>query len=227
LTRSSRDSRREAARARDRAAARPGWLLPAIAALVIVLAAVAAIVLSNLGGSGGGSSDLPSDVPSASVPDGAGPVITGTSLPPLESPTNDAAVGMIIPTVTAPGGSIALDGTAKILLFLAHWCPHCQAEVPLVQAWVDGGSLPPSVELISVSTAIDPARPNYPPDAWLEREGWTAPVIVDETGSVGDAYGLTAFPYWVFVDAAGQVVGRITGELTTEQLDTIAADLAG
>ena len=226
MSRSSRDSRREAARAREQAAARPGWLLPGLVALVVVLAAVAAIVLSSMGG-GGGSSDRPSDLPSASVPSGAGPVISGTPLPPLTSPTNDTAVGLTIPTVTAPGGAIALDGTAKILLFLAHWCPHCQAEVPLVQSWVDGGGLPPSVELISVSTAIDPRRPNYPPDAWLEGEGWNAPVIVDETGSVAEAYGLTAFPYWVFVDANGQVAGRMTGELTTEQLDSIVAELGG
>jgi thiol-disulfide isomerase/thioredoxin len=228
LTRSSRESRREAARARERAATRPGWLLPAFAGGVIVVAALAAVVLANLGGAGGGgSSDLPSDVPSASVPVGGAPVISGTPLPPLTSPTDDAAIGSVIPTVTAPGGSIELDGTPKMLLFLAHWCPHCQAEVPLVQSWVDGGGLPASVELISVSTAIDPDRPNYPPDAWLEREGWTAPVIVDATGSVAEAYGLSAFPFWVFVDADGRVAGRITGELTTEQLDAIVADLAG
>jgi hypothetical protein len=112
-----------------------------------------------------------------------------------------------------------------VLLFLAHWCPHCQREVPLVQGWVDGGGLPADVELVSVSTAIDPNAPNYPPDDWLQREGWTAPVITDSTGSVADAYGLSAFPFWVFVNADGTVAGRLTGELTTDQLDQIVASL--
>ena len=112
-----------------------------------------------------------------------------------------------------------------MLLFLAHWCPHCQAEVPLVQDWVDGGNLPADVELISISTSIDPNRPNYPPDEWLRTEGWTAPVITDESGAVADAYGLSAFPYWVFVNADGTVAGRLTGELTTDQLDQIVASL--
>jgi hypothetical protein len=31
----------------------------------------------------------------------------------------------------------------------------------------------PGVEIISVVTAIDPNRPNYPPDAWLAREHWS------------------------------------------------------
>jgi cytochrome c biogenesis protein CcmG/thiol:disulfide interchange protein DsbE len=224
MTRSSRESRREAARARERAASRQPWLIPAIVVGVVVVAAIAAFALTS-GTGGGGSSDRPSDLPSASVPAGGAPVIAGTSLPPFGDPTSDPAIGLTIPTVTASGGDIELDGTAKLLMFITHWCPHCQAEVPLVQSWVDAGGLPPDVELISVSTAIDPNRPNYPPDAWLEREGWTAPVIVDETGSVSDAYGLSAYPYWVFVNADGTVAGRLTGELTTEQLDTIVASL--
>ena len=223
MTRSSRDSRREAARAREAAEQRRRWLLPTIAIGVILLAAVAAVLLAN--GSSGGSSDRPSDLPSASVPAAAAPVITGGSLPQFQAPDGDPAVGMTIPEVTAPGGDISLDGKAKVLMFLAHWCPHCQAEVPLVQDWVDAGNLPADVELISVSTSIDPNRPNYPPDAWLEREGWTAPVIEDEGGTVANAYGLPAFPFWVFVNADGTVAGRLTGELTMDQLDQIVASL--
>ncbi len=224
MTRSSRESRREAARARERAASRQRWLIPAVVVGIVVVAAIAALVLTS-GTGGGGSSDRPSDLPSASVPAAGAPVISGTPLPLFQNPAADPAVGQTIPTVTAPGGSIELDGQAKVLMFIAHWCPHCQAAVPLVQSWVDAGGLPPDVELISVSTSIDPSRPNYPPDAWLEREGWTAPVIVDETGSVGDAYGLPAFPYWVFVNADGTVAGRLTGELTTDQLEQIISSL--
>ena len=225
MTQRSRDSRREARRAQERTASRQRWLLPAIGAIVVVIAAVGAIWLSG-NQSDGGSSVVPSDLPSASVPAGGGaPVITGTSLPEFADANADPAVGSVIPTVTSPTASIALDGTPKVLMFLAHWCPHCQAEVPLVQDWVDGGHLPSDVDLISVSTAIDPSRPNYPPEDWLAREGWTAPVITDETGAVADAFGLSAFPYFVFVNADGTVAGRLTGELTTDQLETIIASL--
>lgn len=218
-TQSSRESRREAARAREAADRRRRWLLPAIIAAVVVVAAVLAIVLTSNGS--GGSSGLPSDLPSASAPAGDAPIISGSSLPEFQGASGDAAEGMTIPEVTAAGGSITLDGSAKVLMFLAHWCPHCQAEVPVVQDWVNGGGLPQDVQLISVSTAIDPNRPNYPPDAWLEREGWTAPVIVDQSGAVADAYGLSAFPFWVFVNADGTVAGRMSGELTVPQLEQI------
>ena len=224
MSQRSRDSRR-AARAREQSAARRRWLLPAIGVAVIAVAAVAAIWLSS-GSSGGGSTERPSDLPSASVPTDEAPVVSGTPLPQYEpGAPNDPAVGQMIPTVTSPTGSIELDGTAKVILFLAHWCPHCQAEVPVVQAWVDAGNLPDDVELISVSTAIDPNRPNYPPSEWLERENWTAPVIEDESGAVASAYGMTAFPYFVFVNADGTVAGRTTGELPASDLDTIIAGL--
>jgi cytochrome c biogenesis protein CcmG/thiol:disulfide interchange protein DsbE len=225
---SSRDSRREAARARDAAASRNRWLLIALAGAVIVVAAIAAIVL---GGSGdGGSSARPSDQPSASVAPGSAPVVSGAGLPDYAGPLDDAAVGLTIPTVTSTAADgtavdIALDGSPKALLFLAHWCPHCQAEVPVIQDWVDAGGWPADVELISVSTAIDASAPNYPPDDWLAREGWTAPVITDPTGAVATAYGLTGFPYFVFVNADGTVAGRATGELPIEDLETILAGL--
>ena len=223
MSQRSRESRR-AARAREQSAARRRWLLPAIAVAVIAVAAIAAVWLSS-GSSGGGSSERPSNLPAASGPAGQGPVVSGPPLPLFESPSGDPAVGQTIPTVTSPTASIQLNGKAKILLFLAHWCPHCQAEVPVVQDWVEGGNLPGDVDLVSVSTGIDPNRPNYPPSEWLEREGWTSPVIVDESGAVADAYGLSAFPYWVFVNADGTVAGRLTGELATSDLDPIVAGL--
>jgi len=224
MSQRSRDSRRGAARARERSATRQRWLLPAIGVAVIAVAAVAAIWLSS-GSSGGGSSTRPSDVPSVSGAAGQAPVVSGSPLTVFSSASGDPAVGQAIPAVTSPAASIQLNGKAKILLFLAHWCPHCQAEVPVVQDWIDGGHLPGDVDLISVSSSIDPNRPNYPPNEWLEREGWTSPVIVDESGAVADAYGLSAFPYWVFVNADGTVAGRLTGELPASELDRIVAGL--
>lgn len=222
MTQRSRASRREAARARERAGGAGRWLLPGIALAVLVVAAAAAIVLS--GGQTGGSSDRPSAGASAPLT-GDAPTIEGAALPALLDPSNDSAVGMTIPEVSAPGGSIALDGRPKVLLFLAHWCPHCQNEVPLVQDWLDGGGLPDGVDLISVSTSIDPSRPNYPPEDWLAREGWTPPTIVDPTGAVADAYGLAAFPFWVFVGDDGTVRARMTGELSISDLEATIAGL--
>jgi hypothetical protein len=227
MTSKARSSRREAARARERANARPRWLLPAIGGGLIVIAAITAVLLTQ--GSTGGSTPLPSAA-TGSAATGDAPTVSGTPLPAFSDVTGDAAVGMAAPTVQGSSFegtpvSIAADGRPKVVLFLAHWCEHCQVEVPLVQDWIDGGGLPDDVDLVSVATSIDPGFPNYPPDAWLAREGWTVPVIVDPANAVADAYGLSAFPFWVFVDADGKVTGRLTGELPINDLETIIAGL--
>ena len=93
-------------------------------------------------------------------------------------------------------------------------------------SWLDAKGMPAGVDLISVATAIDPNRPNYPPDAWLAREHWSVPVIVDADGRIATRYGLTAFPFWVAVRADGTVAQRLTGELTPEQLDALVASVS-
>ena len=87
--------------------------------------------------------------------------------------------------------------------------------------------MPPGVDFVSVATGIDPSRPNYPPDVWLASEGWTLPVLVDPTNSVAQAYGLSAYPFWVFLDGQGKVVLRATGELTVDQIMAAFARISG
>ena len=159
------------------------------------------------------------------------PTVSGEGLPALVDSAADPAVGAPIPAVDGAdfdGSAVTLaaDGHAKMILFLAHWCTHCQAEVPVVQEWLDAGGLPDGVDFYSVATGISETRDNFPPDAWLEREGWTPPVIVDdEASTVGAHFGLDAFPFWVFVYPDGTVAGRVTGRLDPPTLERIANDL--
>jgi len=78
-----------------------------------------------------------------------------------------------------------------------------------------------------VSTAVSRERPNWPPSAWLRDAGLNVPVLVDDgQSSAAAAYGLSAFPFFVAVDADGKVVARRSGELAPTQLDQLAARLA-
>lgn len=161
--------------------------------------------------------------PSGAVVEIGSPTISGDLLAPYQRGTTDPTIGSVIPTasgtdfdeepvVIAPG-----NGAAGIV-FLAHWCSHCQAEVPRIQQLLDGGADLPA-PLYSVATSISSTRGNYPPWSWLNREGWTTPVLVDDAaGSVMRAFGGTEFPYWVFVDDEGTVVARASGEIGTDVL---------
>jgi len=205
----------------------PRWIVGGVA-FVVIGAAVAAVLLTRPGDTGAGSAATIRPDATAAATTTVG---SGASLPVFAATTGDPAIGRPIPEVhgaSFDGSSVAIhaDGRPKLLLFLAHWCPHCQREVPVVQAWLDAGRLPGAVDLISVATASDPARPNYPPADWLRREHWQPPVLVDGDNAAADRFGLSAFPYWVAVRSDGTVASRVTGELTPAQLDALAASVA-
>ena len=198
-----------------------------------VVAAVLVALLVALAAGGGNGDDSATDAGGRSGDAATTGTVTasGDPLPQFTDSTDDPAVGMTLPTLTGNDQNgdpmtIGADGRPTMIMFVAHWCPHCQREVPVVQQWVDDGRLPEAVDLVSVSTAIDANRPNYPPDAWLADEGWTAPVLVDGDNTAAQAAGLSAYPFFVAIDGDGTVVLRASGELTTDELDTIASTLA-
>ena len=126
--------------------------------------------------------------------------VAGSALAPYDGSSPDPAVGLAPPELTgqdfagAPT-SITDDGTPKVVMFLAHWCPHCRREVPKVQSWLDTNGMPPGVSLYAVPTATVESRDNYPPSQWLLGENWTVPVLVDdEAGTAATAWGLQQLP---------------------------------
>lgn len=159
------------------------------------------------------------------------PVVTGDPLPVFNSASAaDPVVGLAAPeTVGADWEEnevrIEADGRPKIVLFLAHWCSHCQAEVPVVQSWLDAGNLPDDVDIYSVATSTDRLRPNWPPQDWLVDEGWTPPVVMDdEIGTVAASYGMAGTPFYVVLDGENNVVRRVSGEIGTAGLDVLVSE---
>ncbi len=158
--------------------------------------------------------------------------VTGASLAPFAGAAQDGSIGALAPEIRSTDFagvpiSIEHDGTPKLILFLAHWCEFCRREVPALQSWINANGIPEGVELVSVATSNSEIRPNYPPSVWLEREGWTAPVLVDdEAGRIAQAYGLTSFPFYVAVNGSGEVQGRLAGEQPPSNVAAILAALA-
>ena len=201
-----------------RRAQRRSQLLYAGIAVGVVILAVLVAVLST------GERER-----AVSVDDIAGdPAISGDPLATLPSSGDDPAAGAPAPTVEGAdfdGTPVAIGGTGspELVMFMASWCPACQQELPEVVAWMEAGGVPDGVQLVSVATGLDASRPNWPPDAWFEEEGYTGRVLVDDAdGSVARAFGLSATPFWVALDADGQVVARIAGMLDTTQMTALA-----
>lgn len=156
--------------------------------------------------------------------------VEGESLPFFDSSAADPAIGLTAPTVTGEDWdgneyTIGQDGRAKLIVMLAHWCPHCQAEVPVVQDWVDAGNLPEGVDMYGVTVLTNRLRDGstWPPSEWLEEEGWTSPTIMDDqAGSLVTAYGLTSTPTYVVLGPDNENLGRLAGEIGVTGLEALS-----
>jgi disulfide bond formation protein DsbB len=211
------------------AAGQPAGGLPLVRGTlaVIVVAALAAGALTGIAGRGDGVAGTATDLPQAR------PLrVAGEPLPVLGEDGADPAAGRRAPELRGASFdgrpvTIARDGTPKALVFLAHWCPHCRSELPVLLRWLDNGRLPSGVRLYAVSTAVRPGLPGYPPSGWLREAGWPAPVLADDqAGSAATAFGLSGYPFFVLVDGRGRVVARASGEQTPRDLDRLFARLA-
>ncbi|MDA3041034.1 MAG: TlpA disulfide reductase family protein, partial [Actinomycetota bacterium] len=149
--------------------------------------------------------------------------VGGQPLPPL-SGGDDPAIGMPAPTLQGfdlAGRPVAIldDGRPKAVYFLAHWCPHCQVELPKIVELVESGALPSGLDIYLVSTAVDGTLGNYPPAAWFEAEGWTEPVLDDSASAAAlHAFGGTGFPFAVYVEVDNTVLLRVSGETPPERI---------
>ncbi len=160
--------------------------------------------------------------------------LTGDPLPAIpENPANDPARGQPAPEASgvnfqdAPVDLLADDG-GTIVVFLAHWCNVCQAEVPVIVEHLGGGALPDDVRLIGVPTSTSRTQGNYPPSDWLDREDWEFDVLVDSADNeLAQAYGVGAFPSFVAVDADGNVQARGVGALEPDALDSLVEAARG
>jgi thiol-disulfide isomerase/thioredoxin len=196
-------------------------------AAVVVIAIVVALVAS-----GGGDSANATKFETSPVE------VSGTALPEYNAEASpDPAVGDTIPTLDGKsiddGSPVTIgpdtgDGEPQAIVFVAHWCPHCQNEVPLLVGLAQQGVFD-GVKVSAVATSTTDQAVNYPPSAWLQQEKWPFPVLADSaTGAAAKAYGLSAFPYFVLVDADGKVAGRATGELSEAAIkENIVALKAG
>ena len=202
--------------------------LPFIVLGAIVLVALGIALLAS-GGDDGGDADTATDGGTASgeLLATAGITVDGEQLPALPETGDDPAVGTAAPTLEGVDptgqGTVVEYEEPTLIAFLAHWCPHCQAELPQLVELAEEGGLD-GVDPVVVLTGTDEAAPNYPPAPWLDREGWTGRVILDdEGGSAAGSFGLTSYPYLVLVDADGNVIARNAGELGLDGLREFVA----
>lgn len=150
-------------------------------------------------------------------------VVDGDPIAPLIDSATDEFIGEPFPTIRSTNFegeelSIEADGRPKVIYFLAHGCPFCQAEVPEVVEIIENGGLPEGLDIYGVNTLVNPQQGEYPPSAWLEREGWDFPTLLDDDlGTAFNAAGSTGTPFIVALDGDNNIVRRVAGRIEGEE----------
>jgi len=206
-------------------------LFTIVIAAVLVVAIAVVVVVRLTGDDDGGDPVVTDEAPVTSPAAGDGDFgvlkVEGDPLPAFPGEGDDPAVGLPAPTLVGEnpaGDAVTIDPAdgPMVIAFVAHWCPHCQAEVPRIVDLVDGHDELDGVKLVAVATGTDPSAPKFPPGRWLTEEEWPAPVLLDTArDEAAAAYGLSGYPYIVAIDANGKVVARTSGEQGADGLEAL------
>lgn len=204
----------------------------------LVLAGVACVIvvaaLFAIGSSGDEPSGDSSTVTTTTSVDSPGPgeyqpvIVEGAALVPRGDGSSDQAVGVDAPILRGYDSShnavevIPGSDGPVMLVFLAHWCPHCNREVPRLLEWKSRGLVPEGLRVVGITTGSREDLPNWPPSQWLDEFEWPWEVLADSQGQEAAlAYGVDGYPFMVLINGGGKVAHRMSGEVEVEELDKI------
>lgn len=199
-----------------------------IIALVVAVVVVAVVLAFGLGGgksSDGGSDD--DDAGGIGAGEAQPVTVIGEALAPRPEAGGDTELGAPAPTLEGfgfDGEPVTIepgkDGQPIMIAFLAHWCEHCNYELPELVKWIDSGRVPDGLRIYAVATSLRENGVNYPPSDWFESEKWPFAVMADSKKfEAAEAYGLDGLPFMVVLDGDGNLAVRFAGETSAEDVD--------
>ncbi|RBP46899.1 cytochrome c biogenesis protein/redoxin [Garciella nitratireducens] len=114
-------------------------------------------------------------------------------------------------------------GKVVFLNFWATWCPPCRMEMPdIEEVYKEKGKNAEDVIILGV------AGPNLGREgskeeiiAFLKEEGYTYPVVFDETGDIMATYSIQSLPTTFIIDRDGNIVDYILGAMSKETMENI------
>ena len=115
-------------------------------------------------------------------------------------------------------------GKIVFLNFWASWCPPCRAEMPDIQAIYEETIQQDDTDLVILGVAF----PNHGDEtdeegikAFLEKNGYTYPTVMDKDASLMLPYYITAYPTTYMIDKDGNVYGYVPGAMTRDIMEDI------
>lgn len=116
-------------------------------------------------------------------------------------------------------------GKVVFLNFWATWCPPCKMEMPDIQKLYEKYEKQgEKSEVVVLSVAAPNTQDEKDIDgikAFLEENGYTYPVLMDDGGYTFGAYRISSLPTTFMIDKEGNVFGYVQGGLTQEAMESI------
>lgn len=117
-------------------------------------------------------------------------------------------------------------GKVVFLNFWATWCPPCRAEMPYIQELYEEYSQDEDSEVVILGVAF----PNLSNETdiqgitdFMEENGYTYPVLMDEGATLMLPYYITAYPTTFLIGKDGTVLGYIPGGMTKDIMQDVIA----
>lgn len=132
------------------------------------------------------------------------------------------APDFMLPTLDGSRRSLSdYRGQVVLINVWATWCPSCVRETPRLQRLYEQYRKEGFV-LLGINTTFQDQRKDI--ETFVRDHGLTFPVLLDETGDVGDTYGARLIPTSYLIDRDGRIVYTKVGEIDEAQLkEQIAA----
>lgn len=116
-------------------------------------------------------------------------------------------------------------GKVIFLNFWATWCGPCRNEMPDIQKLYEEYSAQgENAEVVILGVAgPDIGQEGSSDDiaAFMEENGYTYPVLMDESTEMFTQYGISAFPTTFMIDRDGNIYGYVPGQMTEEIMRSI------
>ncbi len=153
------------------------------------------------------------------------PFLQGAGRPERTAVAENAATTALISQLAPPFTLETLDGRTmslsdyqgKIVMITiwATWCPPCVRETPrlvnIYNAYKDQGFV-----MLGINTTYQDKRDLV--ERFVEEQGITYPILLDQDGKVGAAYGGRLMPTSYLIDRTGKIVVTKVGEVDEIQL---------
>ncbi|MBA4601929.1 TlpA family protein disulfide reductase [Thermoactinomyces mirandus] len=121
---------------------------------------------------------------------------------------------------TLDGKTVQLSkngGKPSLINFWASWCPPCKVEMPYIQKAYEKYGNQVNFMMVNLTAMDDKAKM----EQFLKEGSYDFPVLLDETGKVGEMYQAFSIPTTYIVDENGIIINHIMGAMSESQLTEI------